>query len=68
MFCSHPTNTLTSTPPLSLLTMSAIARVPVAAKTVLGNVSQLKAQSKAPVVRAQPSGHRFNPPDQASAR
>jgi hypothetical protein len=48
--------------------MSAIARVPVAAKTVLGNVSQLKAQSKAPVVRAQPSGHRFNPPDQASAR
>jgi len=29
--------------------MSAIARVPVAAKTVLGNVSQLKAQSKAPV-------------------
>jgi len=29
--------------------MSAIARVPVAAKTVLGNVSQLKAQSKAPL-------------------
>ena len=34
--------------------MSAIARVPVAAKTVLGNVSQLKAQSKAPLVRALP--------------
>ena len=35
--------------------MSAIARVPVAAKTVLGNVSQLKAQSKAPLVRALPA-------------
>merc|ERR1711966_397199 len=38
----HPTSLLS-------LIMSAIARVPVAAKTVLGNVSQLKAQSKAPV-------------------
>jgi hypothetical protein len=32
--------------------MACIARVPVAAKTVLGNVSQLKAQAKAPMVRS----------------
>ena len=39
----------------------SIARVPVAAKTVLGNVSQLKAQAKAPMVSPPSSFFRSHP-------